>query len=295
MTMNTKKLNAIISAGLLISLLFLPQAGFAKPDKNTGTAAGSASPAVKGEKNQKPGEKPDNEKSGKPKNDKNDKALQTAEAEKGFCAKLPETAEKIRQRLSEKKQALAAMRSAYNSAMEIKRSQRDEKLLAERAEADGAKEKKYAKLENKAATPQQKQAVKNFEAAVDRAVKERRAKVTAAIAAFRSSLDAAIARHKTQIDQATQNFSGALTSALAHQAQADCNRNLEDSLARQRFDAALKTAQAKFESDRQAFEGTEKEIEQLAQIKAGAIEKAAKEFKKAIEKAKKDLKSAFKK
>lgn len=169
----------------------------------------------------------------------------------------------------------------------------DEKLSGIRLKQDDTRDARYTKLDERAETDAQKQAVANFKAAMASAIEVRRAAVDKAITDFRAGLKSAIDSRKSSTDGIIAVFKSSVTAAL-DKAKADCTGGTDVKTVRQTLKADLKTAREKFVSDRKAIDKLKVSAEQLLVTRKTAFEKAMADFKVAAEKARADLKAALK-
>lgn len=216
----------------------------------------------------------------------------TNQGAKGFCTQLSTISSNIEQRLADRDSKLEAKRAEIQSRIEERRSERDARLVAMRTKWDANRAKHFAKLEERAQTDEQKQAVVAFTGAVNAAIAARRATVDTAIQNFRDGVGGLITSRKTSVDAAITTFKNSVQLAL-EKAQSDCASGVSPITVRKNLLADLKAAQEKFVSDKQDIEKMEDPTESLIAARKEAIEKAIDDFKATVEQARVDLKAAF--
>lgn len=214
------------------------------------------------------------------------------EALKGFCARLPDISSKITQRMDEKDAKLEEKSAEILSRLETRRTERDAKLAEKRAEWDAKRAEIFAKLEDKAETDEQKQAVAVFVGAVQEAVAVRRAAVDAAVQDFREGLAEAIAARQATVNGITGAFRASTEEALA-KASSDCEAGTAPATVRENFRVELKAARDKFASDKGEVDKLKTSREALVTARREAIKQAVDTFKATLEQARAALKAAF--
>lgn len=209
-----------------------------------------------------------------------------------FCSKIDQVVAPIDQRFAEREAKLQAKRQETADNLTKKISDRDAHLAEVRATADANRKAEYAKLEARATTDAQKQAVAAFEATTDAAIAARKAAVDSAISMLRQNVAQAIATRKAAVDTATNTFKTAKTAAI-QKAKTDCAAGVDAKTVRDTFKASMKTAQNKLKSDYQAIDKVKGSFETIRTEKKQALDKAFADFKTTMEKARTDLKLAF--
>ena len=110
--------------------------------------------------------------------------------------------------------------------MSERRDNRENSLAELRKKQDERRNEYYKKLEERAKTEEQKEAVLKFESQIEAAVKTRRAAVDAAIAAFQKGMDDAIAQKTDSAEAAAAAFQSAVQAAFS-QGQSDCESGID--------------------------------------------------------------------
>ena len=211
---------------------------------------------------------------------------------KGFCAKINEITSRIDQRIAEKETKLKIKWQQRANNLESRRASRDMQRVENRASRDTSYEERYKKLEARATTESQKQAVAVFKAASESAIIARKSAIDTAINTFKQSTDQTIASRKSAIDTAINTFKTAKMAAF-EKAKADCAAGIDGKITRETLRSSMKSAQEKFKSDRQAIEKIKDSLELVRQDKKQIFEKAISDFKLEMEKARNDLKTVF--
>lgn len=163
-------------------------------------------------------------------------------------------------------------------------------LVGKRAERDAEVDAHAAKLNEKAATDAQKQAVISFRAAVKTAIEARQKAVNAALDAFHKGIEGALAARKSATEKALSDFVAAFKAA-ADKAKADCASGVAARAVRATFTSAVKTARENLNVARKAGNNFSDAMKKLVAAKKTAFDKAQGDFKSALEKAKADLKA----
>ncbi len=209
-----------------------------------------------------------------------------------FCVNVETTTGKISQKILDKEAKINEIKTARLDKLAQKQAERDTKLEETRAKWDANRQTLYTKLEEKAKTDDQKQAVANYKATVESAVTARRALVDDAISTFRSDVKQAI-EDKTAVNtDAIEAFKNAVDSAIT-KAKSDCAGGVLPQTVRQELTSAIKAARETLKSEVQAKGELGKAIQALIETKKQAVEKAVSDFKATEESARQELKQAF--
>lgn len=182
------------------------------------------------------------------------------------------------------------------TAREARRLEQWNKHLAnldqKRAEQDARIAAHTVKLNDKAQSDDQRQAVVVFQSAVQAAIQARRTAVDAALDAFRKGIADALAARKSGVEKALDDFTVAFKAA-ASKAEVDCASGIAPRTVRTTFTSAVKTTRASLTAARKAGNNFGETMKQLTAAKKVALDKAQGDFKAALEKAKVDLKAAI--
>lgn len=211
---------------------------------------------------------------------------------KGFCTRVNEFTSRIDERITDREAKLQAKRQERANNLVEQKNKRDTLRSKNRVGRDENRQEHYTKLESRATTDAQKQAVVVFKTTVEAAVSARKAVVDNAIKAFRQSVDQSIASRKSAVDGAINTFKNAKIAAV-EKAKADCAARVDPRTVRETFRTNMKAAQDKFKSDRQAIETLKDTFEPIRTARKQAVEKAIADFKMIMEKARTDLKATF--
>ena len=166
------------------------------------------------------------------------------------------------------------------------------KMTAARIAADAERQKNFAKLEGKATTDAQKQAVHDFETAVLAAVTARRAAVDAANTAYKQAALAAITQRQTQLKTAATSYKTAVANAVVA-AKASCAAGTAPATVRTTFQVALKTARTNLQAALQNANKVRPNLDAPKAARKAAIAQADATFKAAIAQALVALKAAL--
>lgn len=196
--------------------------------------------------------------------------------------KLVEAQTKIEEKRQEQQQKVAQRWVERNTKQEKTRNKWDEN-----------RDEFFTKLEEKAGTDAQKQALLAFRKTVTIAITARRAAIDSAIESFRKEVEESIASKKISADLLVNAFKNEVQVAI-NKAKADCTLTNPDSIAiRTAFEASVKIAKEKFEINRKNIEKLNDSLQVLIDAKKHVIEKATTDFKVAMEAARTVLKAIF--
>jgi hypothetical protein len=209
-----------------------------------------------------------------------------------FCGRFAETTGNIAEKMSGVRTKIDELKGNREATMEDRRDTRDENLNGIRSTQDARRVEWYAKLEARATTDRQKDAVREFEKTVDTSVETRRDAVDAAIAAFRSGVDSLVSGKKNSAETAADVFQGAVDAAVAR-AKADCEAGKDPETIRNTFRASLKKAKTELTASRKSVEGIGGQVDALAKVRNESIRKAVEAFDASLKAATEKLKTAF--
>ncbi|NTW76052.1 MAG: hypothetical protein HGB34_04085 [Candidatus Moranbacteria bacterium] len=209
-----------------------------------------------------------------------------------FCGRFAETTGNIVEKMSGVRTKIDELKGNREATMEDRRDTRDENLNGIRSTQDARRVEWYAKLEARATTDRQKDAVREFEKTVDTSVETRHDAVDAAIAAFRSGVDSLVSGKKNSAETAADVFQGAVDAAVA-KAKADCEAGKDPETIRNTFRTSLKKAKTELTTSRKAVEGIGSQVDALAAIRNESIRKAVETFDVSLKSATETLKTAF--
>jgi len=211
---------------------------------------------------------------------------------KAICTTISNLASKYDQRVSDRETKLEEKRTEITDRINNLWAERDAKLAEKRTKWDTNREEHFAKLEEKAVTDGQKQALLVFRQAVTTAITSRRAAIDEAIKNFRQGVEQAKINRKAKVDTLNNTFRNSVKAAF-EKAKTDCDAGVDIATIRENFREEVKAAKDKFESDRKDLEKLQTSMETLITTRREAIKKAIDDFKLAMEKAESDFKVAF--
>ena len=216
-----------------------------------------------------------------------------APIDRGFCARIDEIASRIDRQVTNRTTKLETRRQEGINQLAGRRNARNERAVENRVKGDENRAEHYAKLEARAITDVQREAVAVFRTTVETAITARKTAVNAATQSFRQSLNQVMVARQVAIDTAVNAFRGSQATAV-NQARADCGVDGADARTIQRaFHASIRTAQTQFNNERRSIEAHKDLIEPVRATQRQAIEKAIADFKATMEKARADLRAAF--
>lgn len=209
-----------------------------------------------------------------------------------FCSGLDTKYAAVQKRYSGLKGKVSTAWTAQDKKLQNLRSQRDAKITAIRKQSDEERRLNFAKLEDKATTEQQKQAVQTYETAITQAAETRRTAVDGAQASFRQEVkDAVAARRDTLTTQMTA-YGTAMQIAYST-AQSSCDNGVEPASVRTTLLASLKVSHEAFVQQRQSDNDIKTQIATLAHARNITIKNANKAYVATAQAATKALKAAF--
>ncbi|MCL5436036.1 MAG: hypothetical protein M1275_03055 [Patescibacteria group bacterium] len=207
------------------------------------------------------------------------------------CTRIDAFMEKLQVGLGQANTNLAQVRTERSHNLQNRAEQNDEKLSGIRDSADSNREQFYEKLQARATTDQQKQAVETFRNAVEAAVQVRQAAVDAAIETFRQGLGEAAQVRQETTERARTTFQAAVQAA-EEKAKADCE-TVDAATVRTQLLADLHKARTQLQANIKVANQVQTTLQQLKQTRRQAIEKAFDAFHAAFQTALSDLKAAF--
>lgn len=208
-----------------------------------------------------------------------------------FCNRFLELSSKLQERI-ENRELKIQEKAKERLNIQTRRIQQDEAMEEKRSEWDQNRSEHFAKLEEKAGTDSQKQALVAFKQAVEAAVLARRTAMDSAIDKFRNSLDKIISSRKSEVDDAVKAYKNAITTML-EKAQSDCESLVSPQAVRTALRQGMETAKKGFTDNKQEIEKIKDEADAARLEFKAAKEKAISDFNSAMEKARQDLKTAW--
>lgn len=209
-----------------------------------------------------------------------------------FCANVDKMTQ-LETRMIDNEDKIEKKREEQKKKIDDRWIERNTKREDNRNKWDENRDEFFAKLEGKAATNAQKQALLAFKEATTAAIAARRAAVDSAIEAFRRGVEQTVASKKTSVDALISAFRVEIQAAIT-KAKADCALTNPDSVAiRVAFQDRVKAAKEKFIADKKDIDKISNSLQSLIDAKKQTVEKANSDFKAVIEKARNDLKAVF--
>ena len=213
-------------------------------------------------------------------------------AERTFCERIDEAADKFSVRFGEREARLSAEREEGRLKMGERHLTRETRRTEHRSEWDLNRDEFYRWLNEFAQTDEEQTAVARFQAEVDAAVLSRRDAVDLAVREFRAGIDTMVTERKEAIDDALGTFKKETDIAIA-QAKAACDRGVLEKANRETFASDMRSAQEKFTAAIKGIEKKKDTLTELVDSRKAAIDKAVADFKIAIAQAKAALQAAF--
>lgn len=213
-------------------------------------------------------------------------------AAKGICLRIDEILDKIDGRMQQKETQVETGIQDKLQVAENDRDKRDQDLTEFRLEADEWREESYAKLEDKAATPEQEEAVEKFKVAIEAAVKARRDAIDTAIDTFRDGVDQAHSDQKASIDEVMNAYRNTVRTTL-EKAKTDCENGVDEGTIRANIKTSLQAGKDQLKTDKTGVGKLQETMKTLIDAKKAAFEKAITDFKTAVQDAVTEMKKAF--
>lgn len=236
-----------------------------------------------------------------PSNSKSDRKDSKAESKsqrvKADPAKLCENATQVRSNLIDDSAAkgtkLQENFAERSQKLVDKRTELTQKIAINRTKADIQRTQKFAELDAKAKTPEQKLAVENYKTAVLAAIKKHRSDIDSADKVFLDKLIASITdRQKTMLD--FNKLDQSAISLAMSQAKASCAAGIPVKTVRQNLKAALSGIQDKFKELRKTANKVNPDGKTLKSEHQAAIKVANEVFRTSLKQALTALKAALK-
>jgi hypothetical protein len=206
----------------------------------------------------------------------------SAEAKAQAAAKFCTNATKIRQNITDeskgKNDSLKANFEERSSKIAAKRIEITAKVSANRLKADQQRTRRFAELEAKATTDEQKAAVKAYEESVLAAIAKHRAAVDAADKIFMDGVMSAVAERQTQLQVASATYTASVAAAV-NQAKVSCAAGTKPATVRQTMTTALKNAQDKFRESQKSLSKATPNLNPLKAAHRAAIKQANADFR----------------
>lgn len=223
----------------------------------------------------------------------NDGAHSAAPKTSDFCTKLASDQGKYTSELNGRVAKASDALQGRNEKWSTVWANVDSKVTEDRQKADTERQADFAKLQAKATTSSEQQAVQAYETAVNNAVSTRRAAYDSAREAFRNGVETIVSGRQSTIAGQLNSFETAVNTAFQN-AQASCASNPSDGPAiRATLMAALKSARENYTSDRKGDATVGSQIQQLIATRDAAFKAANQTFQNSMTAAAQTLKAAF--
>ncbi len=209
-----------------------------------------------------------------------------------FCTIVNTWSTDVAGKIARARNTLTNRQNTLDERVDERRGKRDETLGEVRERHDDNRDSRYDRLEAKATTDAQKQAVATFRASMETAIAARRTAVDAARTAYWNGVNQLVSSRQAALNQLVETYTSALETAL-NTAKTECAGGTEPATAREHFGAALRTANAAFAEGRKTLERFGPQVRTLAETRNTAIKKAMQDFRTAAEAARTILKAAF--
>lgn len=211
---------------------------------------------------------------------------------KGFCALLSTISSKIDQKLIDSTSKLETKRTEISNKISSYQSERDAKLAEKHAKWKDNRAEHFTKLEARAETDEQKQAVTMFTEAVNAAIAVRQEALRTAIQDFRDGINEVIVSRKSSVRAIVDALRNSIKSAIK-KAESDCGSDVDQRTVMETLRAELKAARENFVSARKEIPKLATSKELLVTTRKEAIKEANEVFKAAVEQERANLKAAF--
>jgi hypothetical protein len=220
------------------------------------------------------------------------KPLAGTNAQDRYCERVTQLADQYDSRVSNKVETAQNRWNERYQKMTENRQEREATLKEDRAKRDANREQFYSKLGDKALTDDQKQALADFQLAIENAVKIRRSAVDASVDSFRSQVDSLVIARKTEREQAMNEFQTEMKAAFAS-AESACNSGTDVVTVRSDLKTNLQGAKTKLQSRVQSMERLGEQVSSLASQKKTEIQNAVTIFKASVKTAQDNLAKAL--
>jgi len=208
------------------------------------------------------------------------------------CEAIENIYSKIEEKLTKRKGNLENKEENILNKVRERREERERKMEQRREKWDENRAEHFAKLEEKAGTDEQKQAVLNFVETIGEAVKARREAFDEAINDFREGLDGIHTGRTGILLKAMVEYKKAAQEAF-EKAKADCENDVDIKTVRKSLQNDLKDVRNAYREDVKHFGGHGNDIYELNEVKKEIMNEAKDNFKETLDQALENLKTAF--
>ena len=211
---------------------------------------------------------------------------------KGFCVRISSIVSKIDQRIDHYTNKLTEKRTQNQNRVSERRQERSNRFEEKREKWDVNRAEHFEKLEERAQTNEQKQAIIEFKKIITQAISNRRAKIDIVIQNFRNGLSDLKTSRKTSIDNVILDYKNDIKTAL-NNAESACQTGTEPGIINKDLRDKLKQIKDDFVTARKNIERMKSDTQLLILNKKEAIKQAIDEFKITMNQAVEDLKAEF--
>ena len=210
-----------------------------------------------------------------------------------FCTNLVTESGFIKSKFGDLTTKLAQARSQQTLDMTNEWTKVDQLVSSDRLKADNSRAADFSKLESKATSVTEKQAVISYEKSINDAVSVRRAAFDSARLTYRSAVKNAITVKHNQITAQLTTFQNSVNSALSI-AMASCANNPNGfSAIHATFQASMKSAHDVFQTERNSDNTVKSQVQQLTVIRDASFKSAEVAFEASHTAASTILQQAF--
>lgn len=209
-----------------------------------------------------------------------------------FCANLATETAKVTEKMTSLSEKLSQAWTTQDTQVASKLKQIDTDVTARREQAETNLNSNFAKLEAKAITDAQKQAVQDYETVIKTAVSIRRAAYDTARQTFRDAVKEQVALRRSIVLGQQDTFKSSVDSAIIA-AKATCLDDGTSSTARTTYQTAMKAARDAFQNSRTEDNSIKNRVQEFATTRNSTFESANQAFKASLESAKLTLQQAF--
>jgi hypothetical protein len=209
-----------------------------------------------------------------------------------FCSRLANRAEAAQNRFTSLNSKVSSAWQSQDTRLKNLAGDVDDEVKAARDRIDDQRKLNFAKLEDKATTDGQKQAVSTYETAILSAVDTRRAIVDAARDTFRVAVADAIKSRRTNLSNQVHGLQDAISVAYST-AQTSCSGGVDPSTVRSTLIDSLKSSRQTYAELRKDDSNIRTVIAGIAKSRNITIKSANQDFLTSVKKAVETLKAAF--
>lgn len=208
-----------------------------------------------------------------------------------FCAQVDTITERLTTNLSQRVERARARHQAQEGQVDDRREERLSKLTTARATADNAREQRYEKLREQAASNAHLSAVETFVSTVETLVDERRASIDAAIDTFESTVATLEAERNSETESFINDMESAIAGAI-DTARSACENGDDAVEVRKALMTGLEEARTGFAQRRETYTYRE-QLQEAREARQNAFETAWEEFRTGFNTAQEELKASF--